>query len=106
MAYDKVSPYRTKIISNDGGAIVQYHSTIIVNAGKDTVILHTGGYASVTTKRKMNQAARQFALGYSVFQKNYDWFVVTKAGTFAFDDRYFCFDRATGLPLDNQRKVA
>jgi hypothetical protein len=85
---------------------VVYHNTIIVNAISEKVLLSTGGYATVTTKRKMNQASHQFGLGYSVFQKNFAWYVTTKAGTFAFADRYFEFDRTTGLPLNAERKVA
>jgi hypothetical protein len=106
MAYNKVSPFKTKIMAWGDSAVIKYHNTIIVNAGKDTVILYTGGYSTVTTKRKMNQASHQFGLNYTVFQKNYDWFVVTKAGTFAFTTNYFVFDRETGLPLTGERKVA
>ena len=37
--------------------------------------LDDGGWATSTTKTRMNQASRQFGLGYRVFQKDYDWFI-------------------------------
>jgi hypothetical protein len=39
------------------------------------VTLDSGGYQTVTTKRKMNQAANQFGLGYAVHQHKGEWFV-------------------------------
>lgn len=100
MAYNRVSPYKTKI-ARDGEAVrVIYHSTMIVHAGPSFLRLDTGGWRTVTTKRKMNQAANQFGLGFTVFQRDHDWFFTTKAGEFAWgDDRVIVIDRASGLPL-------
>ena len=76
---DKLSTYRTTIApAADGGTVVTYVSTPIVHIHPDrSVTLRTGGHRSVTTKRKMNQAARQFGLPYVVYQKAFEWYVVT-----------------------------
>jgi hypothetical protein len=101
--YNRLSSYATKWwISDNGHVAVTYHSTTIVRTydydGMHWCELNTGGYYSVTTKRKMNQAAGQFDLPYSVHQKKHRWYVTTKAGVFEFDDQTFVFDLASGLP--------
>jgi len=40
-----------------------------------TVTLNSGGWRTVTTKARMNQAANQFGLEYTVYQEKDDWFV-------------------------------
>ena len=77
---DKLSNYRTAIFMCDGWQCVVYAETIIVRWNDDTILLNTGGWKSVTTKRKMNQASAQFGLGFSVFQRKrndtwYAWYV-------------------------------
>ena len=37
--------------------------------------LFDGGWQSVTTKSRLNALCYEFATGFSVFQKNWDWFV-------------------------------
>ncbi len=37
--------------------------------------LYDGGWQSVTTKSRLNALCYEFATGFSVFQKNWDWFV-------------------------------
>ena len=66
----------TAIFTDDDGMTkVVYHRTPVVAFDTKRVILHSGGYQTATTKLRMNQAANQFALGFQVFQRNYDWFV-------------------------------
>lgn len=72
---DKLSNYRTTIASKNGNTCITYVSTVIVEFDPECVILRTGGWRSVTTKRKMNQASTQFGLGFRVFQHDGDWFV-------------------------------
>jgi hypothetical protein len=72
---DRLSPYKTKVMCTNGHISVVYHETLIVEATPNTVTLDTGGWRSVTTKRKMNQAARQFGLGYGVHQRKGEWYV-------------------------------
>ncbi len=54
---------------------VRYHGTDVVRFGPGTIILDSGGYHTATTKQRMNQTSNQFNLGYSVFQKDFEWFV-------------------------------
>lgn len=72
---DKLSNYRTTIFMRDGWQCVVYAETIIVRWNDDTILLNTGGWKSVTTKRKMNQASAQFGLGFGVFQRKSAWYV-------------------------------
>ena len=37
--------------------------------------LYDGGWQSVTTKSRLNALLFEFATGFSVFQKNWDWYV-------------------------------
>jgi len=39
------------------------------------VILNTGGYATVTTKKRMNQFSKMFDLGFTVWQEKHEWYV-------------------------------
>lgn len=83
---DKLSPYRTTWTQDGDNIVVCYVRTNIVKADADTVTLDSGGWQTVTTKRKMNQAANQFGLGYGVFQRKGEWFVTTRDGEFPFQD--------------------
>lgn len=81
---DKLSSYKTTYLDDEEGGIVIYHQTAIVrwqHGIKGTIIrLNSNGWQTVTTKRKLNQASSQFCLGFSVYQKNYDWFVTKPDG--------------------------
>lgn len=63
---DKLSTYKTSVFSEGGRMKVVYHSTVIVEWNDFEIVLNTGGWDTVTTRRKMNQASRQFGLGFSV----------------------------------------
>lgn len=55
---DKLSGYATTITTSADGKdwCVVYHRTCIVQFNDSTITLRTGGWDSVTTRRKMNQA--------------------------------------------------
>jgi hypothetical protein len=72
---DRLSNYRTTWHGNVAEGGVTYVSTEIVKWDDKSVTLNSGGWRTVTTKRKMNQAARQFILGYRVEQKKGEWSV-------------------------------
>lgn len=74
MTWNKLSSYRTMIFEHDGWQCVQYAKTVIVKWNADYIILDNGGWFTVTTKRKMNQTANQFGLGFFVWQKAGAWF--------------------------------
>ena len=67
--------FRNTAIYSDNGTIkVILYSTKIVewNHNRDSIILNNGGWMTVTTKRRMNQVAEQFDLGFTVYQKDFD----------------------------------
>jgi len=71
----KLSNYRTTWHSDATKGGVTYIQTEIVKWDADTVTLNSGGWRTVTTKRKMCQAGSQFGLGFGVFQRKGEWFV-------------------------------
>jgi len=79
-AYNRLSTYKTTWFDDNGTGSVVYHKTPIVSWVDGKITLRSGGWESVTTKRKMNQASHQFDLGYSVYQKNKTWFVTMPDG--------------------------
>lgn len=54
---------------------VRYHETDVVSFSPTQITLRTGGWKAVTTKLRMNQASRQFNLGYNVYQVKGQWYV-------------------------------
>lgn len=60
---------------DDGKTRVTYHATDVVVFDADTIVLDTGGWFTVTTKLRMNQASSQLGLGYRVYQRDGLWYV-------------------------------
>ena len=60
---------------------VKYHKTTVVRFNPFEIILDSGGWMTVTTKRRMNQASREFNLGYNVFAVRGEWYIVFKDQT-------------------------
>jgi hypothetical protein len=65
----------TKITKSPDTTTVKLHDTIIVEFTPNLIHLNTGGWNTTTTKRRMNQIAEQFKLGYRVFSENFQWYV-------------------------------
>lgn len=74
----EIGKHATSIQTIDGQTHVRYHSTNVVSFDAKNITLNTGGYYTHTTKTRMNQAASQFNLGYRVFQRDYEWYVMYK----------------------------
>ena len=73
-----VSGRSTAVFTDDDGRTkCVYHSTPVAEFDQSRIYLNTGGWRSLTTKTRMNQFSNQFKLGYSVYQKDFDWFVST-----------------------------
>lgn len=70
----------TKVDVRGGGGDVTYHDTRVVYRNDEAITLDTGGWWTVTTKRRMNQASRSFGLGFSVFAKRGRWYVSPVTG--------------------------
>ena len=56
-------------------AIIKLHGNHIGTVTNDALLLFDGGWQSNTTKSRLNALCYEFATGYRVFQKNWDWFV-------------------------------
>lgn len=54
---------------------VTYHETEVARIDGDTVTLDSGGWRTVTTKRRMNQASKEWGRGFRVYQEKGEWFV-------------------------------
>ena len=71
----------------EGQVQVIYHSTAVVSFNHKLIILNHGGWMTLTTKTRMNQASQQYDLGYQVYQKDFDWFITFKGKDIPFEDR-------------------
>lgn len=47
----------------------------ILYANNKIIHLTSNGGRTVTTKRRLNQASRELGLGFTVYQKNFVWYV-------------------------------
>ncbi len=85
---NEIGTHKTKITGTNTEMIVTYHNTDVVTYRplEQTVTLRSGGWRSKTTKLRMNQASEQWKLGYSVWQKNFKWFVTVNGETLEFTD--------------------
>ena len=90
----RIGQHKTKVITNNGVTKVVYHDTAVVMFNDDQIILDSGGWWTRTTKARMNQAAQQFSLGYSVKQVQGAWVV-----TFQDQDQHF---EANRIRLDRK----
>lgn len=72
---DKLSNYRTVVTCTNGRIMVVYVETLIVDVSHDEITLDMGGYDTVTTRRKMQQAANQFGLPYKVYRRDFQTYV-------------------------------
>ena len=82
-----VGKVATKVaVDSEGVLRVTYHGTHVVTVYPEgRIVLNTGGYFTVTTKTRMNQASNQFNLGFLVFQKDFDWYVDIDGHTLEFN---------------------
>lgn len=66
----------TTVVQDEAGTLrVTYHSTVVVKATKNEIVLDTGGWKTATTKTRMNQASNQYGLGFRVRQVDGEWLV-------------------------------
>ena len=67
----------TTVITEDNVSTVMLHGNHIATYYHDTkeLALFDGGWQSNTTKSRLNALCYEFATGFGVFQKNWNWFV-------------------------------
>lgn len=82
----RVSGRSTDIYTDENGTHVTYHGTRVVSFNDKEITLRSGGWQSYTTKARMNQAANQFNLKFSVYQERSTWFVNWRGTTTLFRD--------------------
>jgi hypothetical protein len=80
-------------VDDNGYTCITYHSTDVVKFNSRHIILNTGGWSTLTTKTRMNQAANQFRLGYCVYQRNFNWFCEYNGKTYLFTGNTLTIDR-------------
>ncbi len=82
----QIGTVATAIFTEHGWTRVVYHDTPVVKFNHQVIILDSGGWETVTTKARMNQASQQFDLGYKVYQKDHAWHVDYAERTMKFFD--------------------
>ena len=72
-----VGAHATTVARDRTGTLnITYHSTVVVSVADDgRITLDSGGHRTSTTKTRMNQAARQYGLGFEVYQRARAWYV-------------------------------
>jgi hypothetical protein len=82
--------------------VVKYHATEVAAAARNDlrlkVVLNPGGWFTVTTKLRMNQFATEYGLPFSVYQKDYSWYVAVDGDTYELDGPLLMEFRADGKP--------
>jgi hypothetical protein len=84
------------VLVENGQTKVVYYDTTIVTFDDDVIVLDTGGWWTRSTKIRMNQASRQFGLGYTVRQVAGKWVVTFQNDDHSFESNRVKLDRKTG----------
>lgn len=87
----KVGRHATKITSNKNFVAVKYHKTRVFEWDKalGLVTLDSGGWDTVTTKNRINQALNQFLpkVDAYVYQENWQWYLRYNSHVYEFRDK-------------------
>ena len=80
----------TMVTHVDGDAFVYLHGNHIATVGDTFLTIFDGGWQSNTTKSRLNALINEFCNAYTdgVFQKNFEWFISTAAGTVDFENGF------------------
>ena len=79
----------TSVITEDDGGTIGAESKVYLHGNHIATYTHKikelqlfdGGWQSNTTKSRLNALCAEFATGFGVFQKNFDWFISDFSGT-------------------------
>lgn len=66
----RVSKNNTAIINDSEGKSIILHGTRVVFFNDQEIRLDNGGYITVTTQNRMNQASNEYGLGYYVMRNH------------------------------------
>ena len=83
--------YSNTMVTHEGrDAHVYLHGNHIATVGDTFLTIFDGGWQSNTTKSLLNALINEFCNAYTdgVFQKNFEWFISTAAGTVEFENGF------------------
>ena len=83
--------YSNTMVTHEGrDALVYLHGNHIATVGDTFLTIFDGGWQSNTTKSRLNALINEFCNAYTdgVFQKNFEWFISTAAGTVEFENGF------------------
>ena len=89
--------------------IVTLHNTDIVKFKHHAsgflaqILLDTGGWNTVTTRRRMNEVSQAYGLGFRVYQKNHKLYVAYKGNDYEFDEGKFTINVVHQIPVSRSR---
>jgi hypothetical protein len=81
-----IGPTGTRIYSDGRYTTVRFRDTDVVRIAYTDVRLDSGGSRDVVMRARLNQASRQFELGYHVMVKEGVWVVQTSRDVYRFVD--------------------
>lgn len=90
----KVSKNNTTIKHANGNMTVTLHSTDIVHVTPSQVVLDNGGWATATTRARMQQVSNEYGLGYGVSVKRGEMFAHVNGFVYPFVNNRFRFFRS------------
>ena len=83
----------TTTYMNDNELVGVYRGTPVAKKLGNRIVLNTGGWLSRTTKTRMNQFSNNFCGGaFSVYQKDYSWFIKVRGSVLPFNDSTITFE--------------
>ena len=88
---NRITKNNTQFWGDSAAGGVVLHRTKIIEWTPDRITLDHGGWMTVTTKTRINQAADQFGLPVRVHQVDGEWYVNDRP----WSGRTFVVDRAT-----------
>ena len=78
--------------TNCSNVFLHGHMIATVDHGTHAVKLSSCGWETVTTKSRLNAILQEVKTGFSVFQKNFDWFLNGQGKTVDFFDGMILLD--------------
>lgn len=65
----------------------KYHNThVVLDLTHGRFELNSGGHQTVTTKRRINQWAAHYGYDFSVYQRDYRWYVEVNGRVYQYQD--------------------
>ena len=90
-SFDDLAKYNNTSAIHDGDTwMVKLHDTVIFkmveNKSGNVITLRSGGWRTVTTKKRINEAFRTVGVALNLFQEDGEWFVYNIASNIPFYD--------------------